>query len=130
MLHFARIETATNCNKMPGVETSLYAHSYARSVPRQATASQVTTSAPCRTQSGGGRAASCWSLRAKSEGESMRRCSPASRPTPAAGSPNRRPLGLDPGSAPTTITTIRAAHARQTPQADRLTRGATTGKSY
>jgi hypothetical protein len=46
VLHFARIETATSCNKMQGVETSLYARSYARLVPRQATASQVTTSVP------------------------------------------------------------------------------------
>jgi hypothetical protein len=30
VVHFARIETAANCNKKQCLETSLYAHSYAR----------------------------------------------------------------------------------------------------
>jgi hypothetical protein len=32
VLHFAQIETATNCSKLQGLETSLYARSYARAV--------------------------------------------------------------------------------------------------
>jgi hypothetical protein len=41
ILHLRRIVTATNCSEMKGIETGLYARSYTRPVPFQATDSEL-----------------------------------------------------------------------------------------